>query len=188
MGVRFAAARPRRARFLGAERLPRPRRPMARAALPGRLRIMAPGPWQTASVVGIRPETAERRRFASDCPSRPSTSPVSTTSCALRPRTVTGDAFVLGGLGTRRGSTIELTVERLAGGEVSTFLHDEVVRGDELEVRGPVGGWFVWRAGTPALLVGGGSGVVPLMAMLRLARQRHLQDSAQAGCVGANTR
>jgi len=65
----------------------------------------------------------------------------------------------------------ELTVERLEGGEVSTFLHDDVVVGDDLEVRGPIGGWFVWRGERPALLVGGGSGVVPLMAMLRLARQ-----------------
>jgi ferredoxin-NADP reductase len=66
---------------------------------------------------------------------------------------------------------IELTVERLAGGEVSNFLHDEVVPGDELEVRGPIGGWFTWTADRPALLIGGGSGVVPLMAMLRLARR-----------------
>ena len=50
------------------------------------------------------------------------------------------------------------------------FLHDELVVGDELEVRGPIGRWFVWDAGAPAVLVGGGSGVVPLMAMLRLAR------------------
>ena len=64
---------------------------------------------------------------------------------------------------------IELTVERLDGGEVSGFLHDVVVVGDELEVRGPIGGWFVWDDG-PALLVGGGSGLVPLMSMLRSAR------------------
>jgi ferredoxin-NADP reductase len=71
----------------------------------------------------------------------------------------------------------ELTVERLEGGEVSTFLHDVVVIGDELEVQGPIGGWFVWAGDTPALLIGGGSGLVPLMAMLRLARrtqQTHL--------------
>ena len=67
---------------------------------------------------------------------------------------------------------IELTIERLAGGEVSTFMHDEVIVGDELEVRGPIGRWFVWDAHAPALLVGGGSGVVPLMAMLRVARRR----------------
>jgi len=67
-------------------------------------------------------------------------------------------------------AVIELTVERLDGGEVSTFLHDEVVVGDTLQVRGPIGGWFVWEGRSPALLIGGGSGVVPLMSMLRLAR------------------
>lgn len=65
---------------------------------------------------------------------------------------------------------IELTVERLDDGEVSEFLHDVVVPGDELEVRGPVGGWFAWDGTGPALLVGGGSGQVPLAAMLRHAR------------------
>jgi ferredoxin-NADP reductase len=67
-------------------------------------------------------------------------------------------------------------VERLEGGEVSTFLHDVVVPGDELEVRGPIGGWFIWTGPTPALLVGGGSGVVPLMAMLRHARRTGQSD------------
>jgi ferredoxin-NADP reductase len=71
---------------------------------------------------------------------------------------------------------IELTVERLEGGEVSEFLHDEVIVGDELEVRGPIGLWFVWEGQTPAILVGGGSGIVPLMAMLRLARQSGQSD------------
>jgi ferredoxin-NADP reductase len=69
------------------------------------------------------------------------------------------------------GNEIELTVERLPDGEVSTFLHDELAVGDALEVRGPIGGWFVWDGTTPALLLGGGSGIVPLMAMLRLARR-----------------
>jgi ferredoxin-NADP reductase len=62
---------------------------------------------------------------------------------------------------------IELTVERIADGDVSPYLHDVVQVGDEVEVRGPFGGWFIWRGDTPALLVGGGSGVVPLMAMRR---------------------
>jgi len=66
---------------------------------------------------------------------------------------------------------IELTVERLVDGEVSEFVHDVVVPGDELEVRGPIGLFFVWPGDRPALLVGGGSGVVPLMAMLRQARR-----------------
>jgi ferredoxin-NADP reductase len=66
---------------------------------------------------------------------------------------------------------IELTVEYLVNGEVSEFLHEVVVPGDELEVRGPIGLFFVWPGDRPALLVGGGSGVVPLMAMLRQARR-----------------
>ncbi len=68
------------------------------------------------------------------------------------------------------GKELDLTVERLDDGEVSTFLHDVLEIGDELEVRGPIGGYFVWEGTTPALLLGGGSGIVPLMAMLRLAR------------------
>ncbi len=68
-----------------------------------------------------------------------------------------------------RSDEIDLTVERLEDGEVSTYLHDILVVGDQLEVRGPIGGYFVWEArlGGPLLLVAGGSGVVPLMAMLR---------------------
>ena len=66
---------------------------------------------------------------------------------------------------------IELTVERLEDGEVSTFLHDVLEVGDAIEVRGPIGGYFVWDGDSPVTLVGGGSGVVPLMAMLRLARR-----------------
>ncbi len=71
---------------------------------------------------------------------------------------------------------IELTVERLDDGEVSEFLHEVVEPGDELEVRGPIGGFFAWDGATPALLVGGGSGVVPLMAMLRHARRTGRPD------------
>src|SRR6187455_3273259 len=62
-----------------------------------------------------------------------------------------------------------LTVERLDDGEVSPYLVDVLRPGDQLELRGPVGGYFVWEEsfGGPLLLVGGGSGVVPLRAMLR---------------------
>lgn len=62
-----------------------------------------------------------------------------------------------------------LTVERLDDGEVSPYLVDELRPGDEVELRGPVGGYFVWEDsyGGPLLLVGGGSGIVPLRAMLR---------------------
>ncbi len=64
---------------------------------------------------------------------------------------------------------IELTVERLEEGEVSTYLHDILIIGDQVELRGPIGGYFVWEAnmGGPLLLVAGGSGIVPLMAMIR---------------------
>ncbi len=64
---------------------------------------------------------------------------------------------------------IEMYVERLAGGEVSGYLADVVQPGDELEVRGPIGGWFVWDATSPAVGIGGGTGVAPLVAMLRHA-------------------
>jgi ferredoxin-NADP reductase len=64
---------------------------------------------------------------------------------------------------------VALTVERLDDGEVSPYLVGELKMGDKLELRGPIGGYFVWRGGDdrPLLLVAGGSGVVPLMAMLR---------------------
>lgn len=64
---------------------------------------------------------------------------------------------------------VELYVERLTEGEVSIFLADGVVPGDRLTVRGPIGGWFVWHGTEPMLGVGGGSGVVPLVSMLRHA-------------------
>ncbi len=68
-----------------------------------------------------------------------------------------------------RTGEIDLTVERIADGEVSPYLHDVLMVGDQIEVRGPIGGYFVWdaRSDSPILLVGGGSGVVPLMAMIR---------------------
>jgi ferredoxin-NADP reductase len=68
------------------------------------------------------------------------------------------------------GSRVELTVERLDDGEVSPYLTDELRPGDRIELRGPVGGYFVWEPaqGGPLLLVAGGSGVVPLMAMIRV--------------------
>jgi ferredoxin-NADP reductase len=65
---------------------------------------------------------------------------------------------------------VELFVERLDEGEVSPYLADVAEPGDQLEVRGPIGGWFVWDGESPALLLAGGVGVVPFIAMLRHAR------------------
>ena len=70
---------------------------------------------------------------------------------------------------------IELTIDRLADGEVSPYFHDVLEVGDQVEVRGPFASYFVWRGERPVLLVGGGSGVVPLMAMLR-HRRRTMPD------------
>lgn len=67
------------------------------------------------------------------------------------------------------GERVELTVERLDDGEVSPYLTDELRLGDKVELRGPIGGYFAWDIadGGPVLLVSGGSGVAPLMAMIR---------------------
>src|ERR1700745_3711749 len=67
------------------------------------------------------------------------------------------------------GGRVELTVERLPDGEVSPYLTQELAVGDRVELRGPIGGWFVWRSQQtePIQLIAGGSGIVPLMAMIR---------------------
>jgi ferredoxin-NADP reductase len=73
------------------------------------------------------------------------------------------------------GDAPAITVERLDDGEVSPYLVDDVAPGDRFELRGPIGGWFVWDASGPALGVAGGSGAAPLLAMLR-----HAQDVGRA--------
>lgn len=72
------------------------------------------------------------------------------------------------------GSTVELTVQRVPDGEVSSYLVDIAETGDRFELRGPVGGYFTWQPEdpSPVLLVAGGSGIVPLMAMIRLRAAR----------------
>ena len=133
--------------------------------------------WRAATVVGIRPETATAKTFRLrlDEPS----GHVAGQHYVLRltaPDGYTASRSYSVASAPDGSAEFELTVERFEDGEVSPFLHDVVEPGDELEVRGPIGGWFVWRADSPALLVGGGSGVVPLMAMLRLARQTGRSD------------
>ena len=73
------------------------------------------------------------------------------------------------------GTRVAITVERLEEGEVSPYLTDVLVLGDKVELRGPIGGYFVWEPdrGGPLCLIGGGSGVAPLMAMLRLRVAAH---------------
>jgi ferredoxin-NADP reductase len=138
------------------------------------------GSWQDATVTGIRVETARVKTFELQLP--------------MPSEYMAGQHFLVrltapDGYRAQRSYSvatppsdsgeIDLTVERLADGEVSTFLHDELMVGDTLEVRGPIGGWFVWNGETPAVLVGGGSGIVPLMAMLRLARRTPDQQLAR---------
>jgi ferredoxin-NADP reductase len=139
-----------------------------------------PTPWQTATVVGIKEETrrAKTFRFALAQPSRHLAGQHYVVRLTA-PDGYTASRSYSVASAPDESTEFELTVERLDGGEVSTFLHDVVVTGDELEVRGPIGGWFVWTGQTPALLVGGGSGVVPLMAMLRHARRTRQSDLAR---------
>ena len=136
-----------------------------------------PTAWEPATVVDIRPETARAKTFRLRLP-HPSSHRAG-QHYVLRltaPDGYTASRSYSVASAPDGTDEIELTVERLEDGEVSTFLHDELVVGDELEVRGPIGGWFVWEPTSPALLVGGGSGLVPLMSMLRLARNAGRSD------------
>jgi ferredoxin-NADP reductase len=136
-----------------------------------------PSPWQTASVVAIRDETPRAKTFRLALPEPADHLAGQHYIVRLTaPDGYTASRSYSAASPPDGSNEIELTVERLDDGEVSGFLHDVVEVGDELEVRGPIGGWFVWDGESPAVLVGGGSGVVPLMAMLRLARRTGRAD------------
>ena len=135
---------------------------MARAAL---LRGLT---WQAATVVAVRPESARASRIVLDPPSwaghRPGqhidvrlTAPDGYT--AQRSYSIASPP---------EADQLELLVETLPDGEVSPYLTEELRPGDELEIRGPLGGWFVWTVdlGGPLQLIAGGSGVVPFLAVL----------------------
>ena len=138
---------------------------MARAAVLGRLT------WRAAQVVDIVAETPRATTIAFDVPDWPGHRAGQHVDVRLTAEdgyqaqrsysiaSVPGD-----------GSRIELTIVRIEDGEVSPYLTGRVHPGDLIELRGPVGGYFVWEPaqGGPLLLVAGGSGVAPLMAMLRL--------------------
>jgi ferredoxin-NADP reductase len=146
---------------------------MARAALPGRLI------WRAATLVAARWETPSARTLVLEVPGWPGHLPgqhvdVRLTApdgySAQRSYSI---ASASEGAGDGDGR-IELTIQRVADGEVSTYLTDGLEVGQPLELRGPVGGWFVWRnAPPPVLLVAGGSGVVPLMSMIRARGDVH---------------
>jgi ferredoxin-NADP reductase len=136
----------------------------------------APGRWQVATVARVKAETPRVKSFRLDLPMWVPHLPgqhydVRLTAPdgyqAQRSYSIASSPLDEG--------EIELTIDRLADGEVSPYFHDVVVEGDQVEVRGPFASYFVWRGEAPALLVGGGSGVVPLMAMLR-HRRRTMSD------------
>jgi len=126
--------------------------------------------WQLASVAAVRDETPTVRTFSLALPGWPG----HRAGQHLDLRLTAADGYSVErsysiASEPERVREVDITVERIEGGEVSAFLHEVVVPGDRLEARGPIGGYFVWEAalGGPLLLVAGGSGVVPLMAMVR---------------------
>ncbi|HEY8060050.1 MAG TPA: ferredoxin reductase [Acidimicrobiales bacterium] len=134
------------------------------------------GPWQSARVLAVRDEAPRVKTFrlALDEPTGHRAGQHYVVRLTAPDGYTASRSYSVASAPDGTGE-FELTVERLEDGEVSGYLHDVVEPGDVLEVRGPIGGWFVWEDG-PALLVGGGSGLVPLMAMLRLARATDRSD------------
>ncbi len=130
-----------------------------------------PTTWQTATIVDVRDETSRAKTFRVRL-ERP-TLHLAGQHYVIRltaPDGYTASRSYSVASAPDGSPELDFTVERLDDGEVSQFLHDVAEPGDDLEVRGPIGGWFVWEGRSPAVLVGGGSGVVPLMGMLRHAR------------------
>jgi ferredoxin-NADP reductase len=132
----------------------------------------APGRWQIATVASVKPETPRVKSFRLELPMWMPHLPGQHYDVRLtdpdgyraqRSYSVASSPLDEGG--------VELTIDRLDDGEVSPYFHDVVEEGDQVEVRGPFASYFVWRGEAPVLLVGGGSGVVPLMAILRHRRR-----------------
>jgi ferredoxin-NADP reductase len=139
---------------------------VARAAVRGRLT------WQVATVAAVRDETPRVRTLELDVPAWQG----HRAGQHLDVRLTAEDGYRAEraySIAAAPGEPVAVTVERLEDGEVSPYLTEEVRAGDELEIRGPIGGYFVWGPddGGPLLLVAGGSGVVPLRAMLRHRRR-----------------
>ena len=142
---------------------------MARAAVSGRLT------WRAATLVDARWETPSARTLVFDVPDWPGHLPGQHVDIRLTAEDgySAQRSYSIASAWPQPEGRVELTVQRLDDGEVSPYLTDAVAVGDQVELRGPVGGWFVWRSKVPApvLLVAGGSGVVPLMAMVRARAQ-----------------
>ena len=136
---------------------------MERATVLGRLN------WQAADVVGVAAETPQVKTIAFDVPGWAG----HRAGQHVDVRLTAGDGYQAErsySIASAPGGTrVELTVVRIGDGEVSPYLTDELQPGDQIELRGPVGGYFVWEpdTGGPLLLAAGGSGVVPLRAILR---------------------
>src|SRR5262245_1812953 len=170
VGPRLAAQRGRRAGLLGERRLSQLRRSVARTALLGRLKALR---WLVATVAETIPETARTTTLRLDVPDWPghrAGQDVDVRLTAEDGYTAQRSYSVASAPGAER---LELTVVWIDDGEVSPYLASVAEVGDQFELRGPIGGWFVWDADDsgPVLLVGGGSGVVPLVAMMRYHAQ-----------------
>jgi ferredoxin-NADP reductase len=132
----------------------------------------APGRWQIGTVTAIKRETPRVKSFRIALPMWMEHLPGQHYDVRL----IAPDgyqaqrSYSIASSPLDRGE-IELTIDRLEDGEVSPYFDDVVGEGDEVEVRGPFTSYFVWRGEHPVLLVGGGSGVVPLIAMLRHRRR-----------------
>lgn len=132
----------------------------------------APGRWQIATVTAVKRETPRVKTFRFELPMWMPHLPGQHYDVRLTaPDGYQAQRSYSVASSPLDGPEIELTIDRLDDGEVSPYFHDVVVPGDRIEVRGPFASYFVWRGESPALLVGGGSGVVPLMAMLRHCRR-----------------
>lgn len=126
--------------------------------------------WRAGTVVALHDETATARTITLQVPDWPGH--VAGQHVDVRLTAPDGYSAVRSySIASAPGpeGRVELTVERLPNGEVSPYLTQDVVVGDRLELRGPIGGWFVWRPQQtePIQLIAGGSGIVPLMAMIR---------------------
>ena len=132
----------------------------------------APGKWQIATVAAINVETPRVKSFRFELPMWMPHLPGQHYDVRLTaPDGYTAQRSYSIASSPLDRSEIELTIDRLDDGEVSPYFHDVVQQGDQVEVRGPFASYFVWRGESPTLLVGGGSGVVPLMCMLRHHRR-----------------